>query len=339
MRMRNSAIDMMKGWITVLMTCSHLSGITSFYANYAWARTFVLYVNLTSFSGFLFCFGYVCWGAYIENANKDVYKRLLKGAGRILVAFYISSLCLVMTLGNQRELAAVVKILLLRNVPSMSEFLLSFLLIYVVLMLFSKWMRKFSDWNIAVAIIFSLLSTYFPYNIVREPILGSVIGTMHYSCFPIVQYGCYFLAGMYLAKNKILFSKCLFLFSLVGTSMFCVYYYTQGLPRRFPPSLLWVVGAGFFVYCYFLVFNILGRRGICIEWLNYIGKHTLNVLVVGNVVYFLLRFITKETIQLSIVELKDIWKYFFWIVFIFALSYVIDKLGNKIKKIISMIKK
>ena len=85
---RDDSLDMMKGCLTVLMVLSHLTYVVPFDG----IGKFNAYVNLTTFSGFMFCFGYVCWKAYIENEREDVVRRLLKGACKSLCAFYICGL-------------------------------------------------------------------------------------------------------------------------------------------------------------------------------------------------------------------------------------------------------
>lgn len=332
MKRRNKAIDMMKGWIAILMTCSHLLGITSYYLNHAWIRTFITYVNLTTFSGFMFCFGYVCYDAYIMREDKMSARRnLLKGAVKTLMAFYISSICMILTIGNHRGIIPIIKVLLFRTIPTLSEFLISFFLIYVLLFLFIENLHDFSDYKIAIGIFLSLISTFFPYDIVSEPLLGSIIGTEQYCCFPLVQYSAYFFGGMWLAKQKRIFSKRILCMSVLGTTVYLLIYFIQGVPMRFPPSIGWILGGAAFVYGYFLIFSKLDELGKEIKQLSFLGKHTLLILLIGNVTYFLLRFITKDTIQTAICSVKDIWKYTLCVLSVIGVSVVMIKITERKK--------
>ena len=133
---RNHAIDMMKGWLAVLMTISHLTYVTSYWTNHIFTKRFNAYVNLTTFSGFLFCFGYVCWSAYIDTDKKEVEKKLLHGAVKTLAAYYVSGISYLIFYGKPS--IDILSVLLLQKIPSLSEFLLSFLLIYIILLLSRK---------------------------------------------------------------------------------------------------------------------------------------------------------------------------------------------------------
>lgn len=326
---RNVPIDMMKGFIVVLMTCSHLIGVTSFYFNYEWVRVFVTYVNLTTFSGFLFCFGYVCYSAYIDREDRDrVVKHLIKNAFKVLIAFYISALSYTVTLaGGTGNFKKVFDVLLLQSIPTLSEFLVSFVLLDIFLIFFGKYLRDFSGRKLVIAIILSLLATLYPYEYTTGSILGSVIGTTKYCCFPVIQYSSYFLLGIWFAKEKITFSKRVLIGSLCGTTVFLGYYFRHdALPNRFPPTMAWIMGAAVFIYCYFLLFNNIYQFGMRIKWLEYFGKNTLTVLVVGNVMIFLLRFISKEDIQKTITTFSDIWKYLVIVVTCFVISSVLIKI-------------
>lgn len=80
--MRNKAIDIMKGILTIMMISCHL-----LYQTVQNPGLFNEYVNLTTFSGFLFCFGFVAYVAYFQKYDIPPVKKLIMGGGE-------NSLCL-----------------------------------------------------------------------------------------------------------------------------------------------------------------------------------------------------------------------------------------------------
>ncbi len=63
MRNRDTSIDTMKSILIIFMILAH---IIQFFPVWWWKTEHISnYVNLTTFSGFMFTFGYVCYKAYI----------------------------------------------------------------------------------------------------------------------------------------------------------------------------------------------------------------------------------------------------------------------------------
>ena len=62
---RNHSVDFMKSILVILMMMAH---VVQFFPCGKIAGVFSTYVNLTTFSGFMFTFGFVCYTAYIEKS-------------------------------------------------------------------------------------------------------------------------------------------------------------------------------------------------------------------------------------------------------------------------------
>lgn len=279
---RDTALDMMKGWLAILMVLSHLTYVTPF----SWVGKFNTYVNLTTFSGFMFCFGYVCWMAYIETEREGVSKRLIKGASKSLFAFYICGMGIYMR-GTMTDW---VKVLFLQNIPTLTEFLVSFCLMYMMILLFRKQLKNLSYKNgIVISMASLVITSIFPFEIIISPVMGSIVGTTTYCSFPLLAYISYFLAGSLLAKYQIVFNGWLLLVTCISTGIFFFRCRVSGtLPGRFPPTVLWILGGSLFVYVYYCIFQLISRKGKTVKTLVFIGKHTLVFLVVSNLLIFLL---------------------------------------------------
>lgn len=328
---RDNTIDVMKGTLTVLMIIAHIIQLIIIIGDNSILNYISIYVNLTTFSGFLFCNGYVCYMAYLRKSKTAVKQKLIVGIKKMLIAFYISGFSYMFFFGGKFSIKEIVKILTLTYAPGYSEFLLSFAVVYIILLLF------FNQINMCInnkkifigASIFSLISTFLSGFNIKLPLIGSVIGTTYYCAFPIMAYFSYFLAGAYLSKNKVIFSKKIFLVCLIGTTSFLGYFMlNRNLPSRFPVSLLWVVGGYIFVYTYFIFFKKIKSK-ISLRLLKYIGENTLIALVVSNIVIFSVHYIDSKNIIISQTNAYTLGIIVFAVIVLAIIVYV--KLLNKIK--------
>ena len=87
---RNISIDLFKGILIILMIISHILQLLFFSKN---ELLFNKFVNLITFSGFMFSFGYVTYFAYIsKDIDKLTFrKKMIKRFIITMIAFYISS--------------------------------------------------------------------------------------------------------------------------------------------------------------------------------------------------------------------------------------------------------
>ncbi len=279
---RDNALDMMKGWLAALMVASHLTYAVPF----EWKDGFNTYVNLTTFSGFMFCFGYVCWKAYIEKDREDIAKRLGKGALKSLLAFYICGIGYYVR-GTVQDWESVI---LLQRLPGMTEFLFSFSLMYILILIFRGQLKKLSLENgIGISVISLAAIVIFPFEIITDPVMGSIFGTTSYYSFPLMAYLVYFIMGSLLAKYQVVFEKCLFLLTCVSTGTFFYFCRRNGtLPGRFPPTVWWILGGSLFIYIYYCIFKLISQKGMEIKPLVFMGRHTLVFLVVSDLLLFIL---------------------------------------------------
>lgn len=280
---RNYTIDKMKGLLVVQMILAHT--LQFFSQPTKVAVTISSYVNLTTFSGFLFCFGYVSYLAYFRK--EWPVRRLLSGFGKTILAYFISGLGFWIILAGRPD--KIKGLLVLEELPGYTEFLFSFALLYLCILIFFplfEWLVQTKQ-RVLVGCILSLLFTLIPYGNSQNIFTASLIGSTFCYAFPLIPYFSYFLAGVYLASHQTKKDLGYFLIPAVGGAVLFTYNYikTGSLPERFPPSFLWIMGAYLVVYGYFI---FLGR--IQCRWTDWIlcilGKHTLLFLVASNWVLF-----------------------------------------------------
>ena len=240
---RNQEIDIMKGLLTLAMILCHClqffgkedAGIEKILVNV---------INLTTFSGFLFCFGFVCCLAYFQGDTKRGIAHMLRNMIRLLLAFYISGIAY-MAFKEQKIFRKdfLWEILTLRRYPGWSEFLASFAAVLLAGAVLLPVLRKTNGWVVMAAALISLLACFIPYGKITNPWLALFLGSESYTTFPVLQYSVYFVAGIWAAKRKKWPDWKLF-FGAVVLSAPCVWYYWKydGLPGRFPPSALFIGG-------------------------------------------------------------------------------------------------
>ncbi|MCM1123044.1 MAG: hypothetical protein NC416_10705 [Eubacterium sp.] len=324
---RDSALDMMKGWLTVLMVLSHLTYVIPFDG----IDKINSYVNLTTFSGFMFCFGYVCRSAYIESKRQNVDKRLIRGAFKSLLAFYICGIGFYMR-GTALDWG---KVLFLQVIPTLTEFLVSFSLMYIMILIFRKQLKELSWKSCILTVIASLIITaVFPFEMISSPVMGSIVGTTAYCSFPLLAYLSYFLIGSLLAKYQITWNSWLFITVCISTGIFFVFCKVNGrLPGRFPPTVLWVLGGSLFIYLYYCFFKLMSQKGKEVTPLIFIGKHTLVFLVVSNLLIFSVwNHLVAERIWETISMNRWGCRYMIYIIITFVLSWGVIRINEKRKQ-------
>lgn len=263
------------------------------------SKRWMVYLNLVSFSGFLFCFGYSTYIAYLQKDIKEVRPKLIRNIIKLLIIFYISAIGYVAIILNEINFSVLIRILTLLIIPGMSEFLASFAMLNLFVLIFFKYIKKILDDNklFFICIISSLFLTFIPYKFITSTWLGLIIGNSGI-CFPILQYMSLFLFGMYFAKNKPKFDFKIMIATLICFIIFeiCVSKNLE-IVMRFPPKLFWIVGSYFFVYIYYYI-----TKYICEKYNNsnllshiiFIGRDSLTFLWISNIILFIITTLTRN---------------------------------------------
>lgn len=243
------------------------------------------YINLTTFSGFFLAFGYVAWLAYLQRPYRDAFPRLLRNALRLLVAYLISAFAFQAFHESTRFTSTHVKDLMtFQVIPGWSEFLLSFALLMILILIFQPVMKRAGKWLVPVIIFLSILSSFVNTSI-DQPLIASLFGRSNFALFPVLPYSLHFALGILLAQKPALKRWPLLLVSLIGTSVFIIIMIYNGMPSRFPPSLLWVVGSMLFLYVYYF-FSLWLTDHFRIPRLLRVGRESLFYLLVSNWMIF-----------------------------------------------------
>ena len=113
---RDYGIDVMRGILVVGMILGHVIGLLT-EGHQASLNLAGYLINLVSYSGFLFCFGFATQIAYFSRPRAA--RLILITAGRLLLAFYISALAYQLFVAHDRlDLASLLGIVPRRLSPS-----------------------------------------------------------------------------------------------------------------------------------------------------------------------------------------------------------------------------
>jgi len=285
--MRDKSIDCFKGILTLQMILAHCF---QFFCNLDAEKGYHLlteYINLTTFSGFIFAFGYVSYTAYLREDAFTGIKKLVKNALRLLAAFYISSFTYVIFIeGIPLRWDKVLEILFLQRLAGWSEFLIAFAAVMLITIPLI-WLLKHKNIKLLLLLaVISSLACFLPPREVK-PILGIFIGGYGNAYYPVISYYLYFIIGIYFVRKKIRFNPYVLVAAIAGTAytIYTAHYVVGGFPSRFPLTFAWLTGGMLFLYGYYMLSSFLGNKK-CFVWLGEIGKNSLFYLLFSNFIIF-----------------------------------------------------
>lgn len=293
-KVRSQAMDYFKGILVILMILAHC---IQFFGtvNQGIQKLLSDYINLTTFSGFYFAYGFVCYLAYFQRDFKSRMPFMVKNALKTLGAYYLSSVCYLALAENKifrwdylYDIAA------LKEYKGYSEFLISFFGVMVLGIILFPLMKNMNLKIAAILTGVSIACCFLPYEKVKIPQLAFLTGAGDYVTFPVLQYMVYFIWGVCFGKTKTVFNKWVLAASLcVSLPAAAVYIKTGSFPQRFPPSASFVLGGAVFLYVYYLASNGLDRiknkSRIVLRFKEYVsgvGRNTLFYLLLSNIFIF-----------------------------------------------------
>ncbi len=286
----NITIDVLKGLLVIGMVLAHAISLLGNEEQTLWLGLRNL-INLTAFSGFLFCFGYTCYQAYFRP-SADLpfpYRRTMKTALKPLIAFYISALAYrFITANADFDSQTILNIVILRDLPDYSEFLVTFSMTLIIAVLLRKPIRiiigRFA-YFVATIMLILLINLVFTYS-GANGYIGLLIGMKGYLVFPFLQYFPIFLLGVYFSKQNIWYVRWLLVALVVLSLIILVLDRSYALMERFPPSSLWLIVSFAYVYVTAIIAEILSKSRALRHVLASIGGNTLFYLLLSNIVLF-----------------------------------------------------
>lgn len=324
MKTRNREIDIMKGLLTLAMILCHC---IQFFGDESMGlqKHLVNLINLTTFSGFLFCFGYVSELAYYRKSFGEAFRKAGKNVVRMILAFYISGLAYV-ALSERRTLVRerVTDVLFLKAYPGWSEFLASFAAVLLVGILLYSVFQHINGKMVLFILVISLAACYLiPYDQIQNSWLALFVGSSYYITFPVLQYGVFFAAGVWFCKDEISWNKKTFISAVLLGIPFLVYYIMEGrLPGRFPPTSFFILGGILGVYLYRVLSiwlkNVAGKNkkiDTVILAIENVGMNSMFYLIVSNILIFAVN-------GSNFIYRSPNYAYIFYVIVLFVIYYL-----------------
>lgn len=284
---RDLRIDVTKGLLTVGMVFAHVVQLLG-EGDVPALGWFSLATNLVSFSGFMFCFGYVYWLAYLSRPVLP-WASVGKTALKCYAAYVISGVaCRVLYVQHTPTLEVLLSVATVRDLPGYSEFLCSFAVVTAL----AAVLRPAVYWatgdvrRLAVVTLGAVLPTLVTVPD-GDPLVGVLIGGERLSYFPVVQYAPLFLWGVWSARHGGLVLRFQGLCA-AGVVVGLFVALLQGLEMpigRFPPSVVWLAGSAGLFYLYWGLAGVLARLPLC-TYLTSVGQNVLGYLLLSNIALF-----------------------------------------------------
>lgn len=287
---RDNKIDILKGILTLGMIFAHTIQFLDGSYNPI-LKGVSAYTNLVSFSGFLGCFGFACWVAYISKKSIP-WKKVSSTALKCYFAFVLSGIAFrYFVSGQSLDLDVILKVVLLRDIPGYSEFLIAFCLITIASCIFAPLLR-FLVADIRRVVAFSLailvLAQVLPQTLIYDPWIGLLFGGSGFSYYPIVLYSPIFVIGAWLAYSQHKYSILPLSVAIVLVLIFSVLTLFKFSISRFPPDAIWLIASSSLAYIYLGVSIFITEK--CPRWiklyLNSVGQNVLYYLLFSNIALF-----------------------------------------------------
>lgn len=323
--MRDKRIDCFKGILTFQMILAHcLQFYSNLNPNKGW--WFITeYINLTTFSGFVFAYGYVSHKSYFQGDFSSTLKRIGRNIIRLIAAFYISSFAFVIFIeGMPFRMDKIKEIIFLKRLAGWSEFLIAFAgIMLLTIILWKLFKSQKNQWLFLIALA-SFVVCLLPHREVM-PIVGIFIGGHGGTYFPVIPFYLYFVIGVYFAKVEMRFRwQVLLLVSLaLAYTLYDALVISKGFPSRFPLSLGWLLGGMVFLYGYYLLSDFIGNKKY-FACLSDIGKYSLPYLLISNIIIFAVK-------QSRFFVISNKYSLGMFFVIMFTIRYLIGLVKGKVK--------
>ena len=283
---RSAALDLLKTLLVAGMISAHVVQLISEEppeAAWRWSD----FVNLVTFSGFLLAFGI---GVGMSGARRRSLGERLVPVVKLLLAVWVSSFGYLLLVERETITWGLAQtVLTTRVLYGWSEFLTSFLVLYLVIAVARPLLVVLGTrprWLVAASVA-GLASTMVTTG-EFWPLIGGVIGHEGYPNFPLLAYLPWFLVGVHhgASGRRVDGADLAVGAALTGAFALWVWQHDGRWPERFPPSLLWVIGPGLVLALYLWVSERVGpwvpRPGLLLA----AGRHVLASLVVSNLAIF-----------------------------------------------------
>jgi hypothetical protein len=283
---RSGWLDLFKTLLVAGMIATHVIQLISMQLP-GWTDGFAEFVNLVTLSGFMFAFGI---GVGLSRGGQRPLAIRLRPVLMLLLAAWLSSFAFALLVDRERLTGTLVlDVLTMRRLFGWSEFLASFFVLYLLLAVARPLFIAAALRPLLLVLVTGLCfaSTWFTLD-QGWPLTATVIGTTRFASFPLLAYLPWFLFGIGVGRDGIRWWH--WLWAAAATAwLVASLLQGSGLPMRFPPSVLWVMGPALLLLLYLGLARWLAWLFTVPRWVTVPGRHVLSYLLVSNLMIFAAR--------------------------------------------------
>lgn len=287
---RSADLDLFKTMLVWGMITAHCIQLLAFRPKPAAVAVSDI-VNLITFSGFMFAFG---WGLGLSRGVPKSWWARLKPVVLLAAATLVSEFAYMAFVEKARFTPELLwNMITFSRLYGWSEFLASFAVLYLFIAVARPVLVTIGErWYLMVPAVVACLAATLIVISRDIPLLATIVGTTNFASFPIVPYLPWFLLGIFFARNPERRGAIEWVLAAVGTGLFALWaaYYGE-YPGRFPPTVLWIVGPALVLLAYFTFARFVGGRFRIPSALLGTGRHVLAALLVSNLIIFGLRYL------------------------------------------------
>ena len=307
---RAAWLDLFKTLLVYGMIAAHVLQLLTFGPSRT-ATALSEVVNLITFSGFMLAFGLGIGLSHDTSTRGTLSWQRVRPVVLLLLATYVSSFAFAILV--DREAVTVdmaVELLPLTRLFGWSEFLASFFVLYLLLLvarpLFVFVANRWPPLLIAIALcgLSTLLVTS-----ERLPVVATIIGTTNFASFPLLAYLPWFLIGIWFGSRP---SAALASSARCGghRRLRLVALVLRRSAVALPPSALFVAGPALLLFAYLAVARFVARGTRLPGFLLLPGRHVLSYLFISNLAIFGMRRVygrfVRDDLRIVIVALAII---------------------------------
>jgi hypothetical protein len=295
MENRSLEIDSTKGLLAIGMIFAHTIQVLGrgdsqgmFY--------FQLLTNLVSFPGFLFCFGFAHWTAYLSKPAIP-WGSVLRTAVKCYGAFVLSGFAFRIFYSKEpASLVLLAQIALIQDLSGYSDFLIAFAYITIIAAVCAVLVRAAtSGWGgLAIAATVSVAASLLPWSEVRlhiPSLFRTPLAVIFDRGLSVLPYSMFFIGGVYSARHRLHLNPFVVFICFIATAIFFALTHADINIQRFPVSVGWLAFSSAIVLVYFYIGSVVVKihSKPFQQYILGVGHCTLLYLIVSNFLLFALK--------------------------------------------------
>ena len=297
---RAADLDLMKTLWVVGRIGAHVIQLITFRARPE-AAIFAEYINLVTFSGFMFAFGIGIGLPKPPGKHWHLASRL-RPVLILLLAVYASSFAFALWVDRKPlNTELILDVVTMRRLFGWSEFLATFFMLSLVTLVARPALVAIgrNPWVLLMATAACLATTFYTTGTIF-PLLPTVVSHTGFANFPLLPYLPWFLVGIWYGSHPVRAWHFVPALAITGY-LYWVTIQTGQFPNRFPPTILWIAGPAALLLAYLALCRLLAARVNIPRVLLTPGRHVLSFLVLSNLAFFATRYFIGKPVRSTVI--------------------------------------